>query len=94
MVVDAVRVVAPVVPYLAQGHVISFMELADCLLDCGFAVTFVNTDFNFNHHSTVAAADGRLRLVSVAETLTRWMTMPQRLHAGVHAAASRRTTRR
>jgi hypothetical protein len=45
-------------PYLAQGHVISFMELADCLLDCGFAVTFVNTDFNFNHHSTVAAGCG------------------------------------
>ncbi|KAG0547046.1 hypothetical protein BDA96_01G045600 [Sorghum bicolor] len=61
---------ALLLPYPAQGHVIPFMELADRLLDRGFAVTFVNTEFN--HRRVVvaaggAAAGGRLRLVGVAD---------------------------
>lgn len=71
---------ALILPYPAQGHVIPFMELAHRFLDSGFAVTFVNTEFN---HSRVVAADaaaattcagsssaaggGRLRLVAVAD---------------------------
>ncbi|KAA8518669.1 hypothetical protein F0562_016143 [Nyssa sinensis] len=34
------------VPYPAQGHIIPLMELAQCLIKCGFKVTFVNTEFN------------------------------------------------
>jgi hypothetical protein len=68
---------ALLLPYPAQGHVIPFMELAGRLIDRGFAVTFVNTEFN--HHRVVAAAaaaagapgsafaGGRLRLVAVAD---------------------------
>nr|CAB3494715.1 unnamed protein product [Digitaria exilis] len=63
---------ALLLPYPAQGHVIPFMELAHRLLDAGFAVTFVNTEFN--HRRVVTAAAGsppasseRLRLVGVAD---------------------------
>ncbi|TVU30715.1 hypothetical protein EJB05_22350, partial [Eragrostis curvula] len=64
---------ALLLPYPAQGHVIPFMELAHRLLDNGFAVTFVNTEFN--HRRVVDAAGAgssasrrrRLRLVGVAD---------------------------
>ncbi|KAL6911412.1 hypothetical protein ACP4OV_000217 [Aristida adscensionis] len=61
---------ALLLPYPAQGHVIPFMELAHQLLDRGFAVTFVNTEFN--HRRVVdGGADPsgrrRLRLVGVAD---------------------------
>ncbi|CAO2143965.1 unnamed protein product [Urochloa humidicola] len=64
---------ALLLPYPAQGHVIPFMELAHRLLDRGFAVTFVNTEFNHRRvmgaAAAVAAASsaGRLRLVGVAD---------------------------
>lgn len=74
MVADA-RTAAPhalLLPYPAQGHVIPFMELADRLIDRGFAVTFVNTEFNHRRVVATAAAGcggggGRLRLVGVAD---------------------------
>ncbi|GJM91391.1 hypothetical protein PR202_ga07755 [Eleusine coracana subsp. coracana] len=65
---------ALLLPYPAQGHVIPFMELAHRLLDSGFAVTFVNTEFNHRRVVDVAAAGAspsgigsRLRLVGVAD---------------------------
>ncbi|XP_062200171.1 UDP-glycosyltransferase 83A1-like [Phragmites australis] len=62
---------ALLLPYPAQGHVIPFMELAHRLVNSGFAVTFVNTEFN--HRRVVDAAGAgasgcpRLRLVGVAD---------------------------
>ncbi|KAL5232098.1 hypothetical protein ABZP36_030874 [Zizania latifolia] len=66
---------ALLLPFPAQGHVIPFMEVAHCLLDRGFAVTFVNTEHN--HRRVLAAAGGsaatsegnrsQLRLVGVAD---------------------------
>lgn len=44
---------ALLLPYPAQGHVIPLMELAHCLVDRGFKITFVNTEFN--HERLVAA---------------------------------------
>ncbi|WOL17665.1 UDP-glycosyltransferase 83A1-like [Canna indica] len=44
---------ALVLPYPAQGHVIPLMELSHCLVDHGFRITFVNTEFN--HERVVAA---------------------------------------
>uniref|UniRef100_A0A0E0M6H5 Glucosyltransferase n=1 Tax=Oryza punctata TaxID=4537 RepID=A0A0E0M6H5_ORYPU len=78
----APRAHALILPYPAQGHVIPLMELAHCLVDRGFAVTFVNTEHN--HRRVVAAAAAaasagaggvqapgirarRLRLVAVAD---------------------------
>ena len=70
---------ALILPYPAQGHVIPFMELAHRFLDRGFAVTFVNTEFNHRRlvaadadaakwtGSSSAAEGGRLRLVAVAD---------------------------
>ncbi|WVZ77766.1 hypothetical protein U9M48_025591, partial [Paspalum notatum var. saurae] len=62
---------ALLLPYPAQGHVIPFMELAHLLLDRGFAVTFVNTEFNHRRvvdsAAAAAAGGGRLRLVGVAD---------------------------
>ncbi|KAG1341973.1 UDP-glycosyltransferase 83A1 [Cocos nucifera] len=37
---------ALVLPYLAQGHVIPLLELSYCLIDDGFKITFVNTEYN------------------------------------------------
>ncbi|KAJ6827836.1 UDP-glycosyltransferase 83A1 [Iris pallida] len=45
---------ALLLPYPAQGHVIPLMELAHCLVDRGFKITFVNTEFT--HKRLVAAA--------------------------------------
>ncbi|TKW40015.1 hypothetical protein SEVIR_1G218000v4 [Setaria viridis] len=65
---------ALLLPYPAQGHVIPLMELAHRLLDRGFAVTFVNTEFNHRRVVGAAAAGAsssaggrRLRLVGVAD---------------------------
>ncbi|KAL8234029.1 hypothetical protein R6Q59_020129 [Mikania micrantha] len=37
-----------VIPYIAQGHVIPLLELAQRLIKHGMKVTFVNTDVNHN----------------------------------------------
>ncbi|CAL9113477.1 unnamed protein product [Musa textilis] len=65
---------ALLLPYPAQGHVIPLMALAHCLVDHGFKVTFVNTEFN--HARLVAAladmeqaASGRIELVTVPDGL-------------------------
>ncbi|KAK1613121.1 hypothetical protein QYE76_036794 [Lolium multiflorum] len=61
---------ALVIPYPAQGHVIPLLEVAHALADRGFAVTFVNTEFN---HARVVAAGagledgGRVRFVAVPD---------------------------
>jgi hypothetical protein len=61
---------ALVIPYPAQGHVIPLLEVAHALADRGFAVTFVNTEFN---HARVVAAGagledgGRIRFVAVPD---------------------------
>jgi len=61
---------ALIIPYPAQGHVIPLMELSHCLVDRGFRITFVNTEFN--HDRVVAALSERggkihpmIRLVSI-----------------------------
>ncbi|PKA50344.1 UDP-glycosyltransferase 83A1 [Apostasia shenzhenica] len=45
---------ALVFPFPAQSHVTSLLQLSYCLLDRGFAVTFLNT--HFNHDRLLAAA--------------------------------------
>ncbi|KAH0460958.1 hypothetical protein IEQ34_008533 [Dendrobium chrysotoxum] len=37
---------ALILPYPAQGHVIPLMELSYCLIERGFHITFINTEFN------------------------------------------------
>ncbi|KAL6011979.1 hypothetical protein ACLOJK_002446 [Asimina triloba] len=64
---------ALLLPYPAQGHVIPFMELSYCLIDHGFRITFVNTEFN--HDRVVAAMpktdvggdDQKIRLVKITD---------------------------
>ncbi|CAL9152732.1 unnamed protein product [Musa hybrid cultivar] len=63
---------ALVLPYPAQGHVIPLMELSHCLVDRGFRITFVNTEFN--HDRVVAALQidstmEQINLVSVPDGL-------------------------
>ncbi|CAL9749514.1 unnamed protein product [Musa acuminata subsp. burmannicoides] len=65
---------ALLLPYPAQGHVIPFMALAHFLVNHGFKVTFVNTEFS--HARLVAAladmeqaASGRIELVSIPDGL-------------------------
>lgn len=61
-------------PYPAQGHVIPLMELSHCLVDHGFRITFVNTEFN--HDRVVAALQidstmEQINLVSVPDGLDK-----------------------
>ncbi|ERM99954.1 hypothetical protein AMTR_s00110p00117120 [Amborella trichopoda] len=73
---------ALVIPYPAQGHVIPMMQLSRRMVEHGFIVTFVNTDFN--HKRVLEAAlkahsqshpnkgTGPIRLVSIPdETLIK-----------------------
>lgn len=65
-----------VLPYPAQGHVIPFMELSQWLLNLGFKITFVNTDFNHERVvNALSAKDdigGEIRLVSIPDGLEDW----------------------
>lgn len=47
-----------VLPFPAQGHVMPLMELSHRLVDHGFEVDFVNTDFNHARIVTALAAGG------------------------------------
>nr|TKS08290.1 hypothetical protein D5086_0000105350 [Populus alba] len=49
-----------VIPYPAQGHVIPFMELSQCLAKQGFRITFVNTEYN--HKRVLKALRGDINL--------------------------------
>lgn len=49
-----------VIPYPAQGHVIPFMELSQCLAKQGFKITFVNTEYN--HKRVLKALRGDINL--------------------------------
>ncbi|RRT68829.1 hypothetical protein BHE74_00023583 [Ensete ventricosum] len=65
---------ALVLPFPAQGHVIPLMELSYCLVDHGFRITFVNTEFN--HDRVVAALQihstmEQINLVSVPDGLDK-----------------------
>lgn len=66
---------ALIIPYPAQGHVIPLMELSHCLVDHGFKITFVNTEFN--HDRVVAALSEKggkihpmIQLISVPDGLS------------------------
>ncbi|XP_042471969.1 UDP-glycosyltransferase 83A1-like [Zingiber officinale] len=59
-------------PFPAQGHVIPLMELCHCLVDHGFKVTFVNTEFNHKRVIAALSAESTVRqlaLVSVPDGL-------------------------
>ena len=64
---------ALILPYPAQGHVIPCMELAHCLVDRGFKVTFVNTEFNHNRVVTALSKNGddmgQIHLVTIPDGL-------------------------
>lgn len=65
------------IPYPAQGHVIPLMELSQCLVNHGFKITFVNTDFNHKRVMNALAdetplRDDQIRLVSIPDGLEPW----------------------
>ena len=59
---------ALMLPYPAQDHVIPLMELAHCLVDRSFKITFIITEFN---HARVIAAlsESRIHLVTIPDGL-------------------------
>ncbi|PIA63030.1 hypothetical protein AQUCO_00200806v1 [Aquilegia coerulea] len=64
---------AIVVPYPVQGHVIPHMELSHHLVERGFKITFVNTEFN--HKRIVATLqnnqnESQINLVTISDGLT------------------------
>ncbi|XP_020671824.1 UDP-glycosyltransferase 83A1-like [Dendrobium catenatum] len=48
---------ALILPYPAQGHVIPLMELSYCLIERGFQITFINTEFNHERISVGSILD-------------------------------------
>lgn len=55
-----------VIPYPAQGHVIPIMELSQCLVQHGFRITFVNTEFIHEQVSNaLGMVDGEENQVSI-----------------------------
>nr|XP_004306080.2 PREDICTED: UDP-glycosyltransferase 83A1-like [Fragaria vesca subsp. vesca] len=65
------------IPYPAQGHVIPLMELSQCLVNHGFKVTFVNTEFN--HKRVMNARDDeshirndQINQVPISDGLELW----------------------
>ncbi|KAG6509660.1 UDP-glycosyltransferase 83A1-like [Zingiber officinale] len=59
-------------PYPAQGHVIPLMEVCNCLVDHGFKVTFVNTEFNHKRLLAALSTESTMEhiaLVSVPDGL-------------------------
>ncbi|KAG6509658.1 UDP-glycosyltransferase 83A1-like [Zingiber officinale] len=59
-------------PYPAQGHVIPLMEVCNCLVDYGFKVTFVNTEFNHKRLLAALSTESTMEhiaLVSVPDGL-------------------------
>ncbi|KAL6287755.1 hypothetical protein ACE6H2_012145 [Prunus campanulata] len=64
------------VPFPAQGHVIPLMELSQCLVNHGFTVTFVNTDYNHKRVVNALADESqftdRIHLVSLPDGLEPW----------------------
>ncbi|KAL6011973.1 hypothetical protein ACLOJK_002440 [Asimina triloba] len=64
---EAMAVKSPhalLIPFPAQGHVIPLLELSYCLIDHGFTITFVNTEFN---HDLVVAAMAPRRNAAAGE---------------------------
>ncbi|XP_044467853.1 UDP-glycosyltransferase 83A1-like [Mangifera indica] len=67
-----------VIPSPAQGHVIPFLELSQCLLQHGLRVTFVNTDhtqkliINALQGKKHVGDDPELQLVSIPDGLEPW----------------------
>ncbi|PIA63031.1 hypothetical protein AQUCO_00200807v1 [Aquilegia coerulea] len=63
---------AIVAPYPVQGHVIPHMELSHRLVNCGFKITFVNTEYN---HKRIAATlhngqeDNQIHMVAISDGL-------------------------
>ncbi|XP_034209506.1 UDP-glycosyltransferase 83A1-like [Prunus dulcis] len=64
------------VPFPAQGHVIPLMELSQCLVNHGFTVTFVNTEYNHKRVVNALADESqftdRIHLVSLPDGLEPW----------------------
>ncbi|KAK9116495.1 hypothetical protein Sjap_015442 [Stephania japonica] len=61
-----------VIPYPAQGHVKPLMELSHCLVEHGFKVTFLNTEFN--HRRVVSAMSSGLMSRVVKFVWQRFLT--------------------
>ncbi|KAK9116497.1 hypothetical protein Sjap_015444 [Stephania japonica] len=72
MVMDEPHVL--VIPFPAQGHVKPLMEFSHSLVDCGFSVTFLNTEIS---HARIMAAiskvdnnrGGKIRFVAFPDGL-------------------------
>ncbi|KAK1284281.1 UDP-glycosyltransferase 83A1 [Acorus calamus] len=81
---------ALVIPYPAQGHVISFMELSHRLIDRGFHVTFVNTDFD--HARVMASLPGPWSGTGPTPPLLRLVSIPDGLEPGADRNDLKRLT--
>lgn len=63
-----------VIPYPAQGHVIPLMELSQCLVQHGFKITFVNTEYineKISNSLEMSGNEGnRVRLIMISDGLS------------------------
>ncbi|KAL8229187.1 hypothetical protein R6Q57_014087 [Mikania cordata] len=64
-----------IIPYPAQGHVIPLLELAQCLVNQGVKVTFVNTEVTHKLVTSNGLEEGfgdLLRMVWIPDGLEPW----------------------
>ncbi|XP_076917204.1 UDP-glycosyltransferase 83A1-like [Bidens hawaiensis] len=55
------------IPYLAQGHVIPFMEATRCFTSNGLKVTFVNTEFTHKRVVSACSEIDGMQMVSISD---------------------------
>lgn len=64
-----------IIPYIAQGHVIPLLELAQCLIEHGTKVTFVNTEINHKLIMKTSESDSfgsLMHMVSIPDGMEPW----------------------
>ncbi|KAL0919208.1 hypothetical protein M5K25_011291 [Dendrobium thyrsiflorum] len=61
---------ALILPFPAQGHIIPLMELSYCLIERGFHVTFINTQFNHERIFTEMLLPDQAKLIDGIHFMT------------------------
>ncbi|XP_020579726.1 UDP-glycosyltransferase 83A1-like [Phalaenopsis equestris] len=65
-----------ILPFPFQGHIMPLMEVAHKLIDAGFTVTFVNTDYNHRRLLSATADDGHAAFSTTTSSRLHLLGIP------------------